>query len=357
MTTFYVGEEKPHDETGRPWYDTKLGITESIGSLEKLIELIYERHTAGYKRNERLNEFYIMGRYGLDTCGNCSKAHGIIPKEILPQMPDVLTRDEFWQYLKEHTSEENTMLSFSSNGGNIPPPYIKCSHCNERWGIDNCYDTVVRHLTEHIPLTDFVGKTLRNVRIAYSQKHDAIYRMQPDILIRNDRFIDNSPEYPDTEEDWQKSIVKNANGWMSEKEGITDEYIIQTGDEGHFNVWKYFHQECNRINLSQGKERKFKDLFEKAGFKEIQMAAIENEYCSCEVCAPWFIATTEFGNIKIGWRKQVINIDWSALTLSPHKDILSLFEGEDVTKGQDGIHAWGYEKAQEYLDKIYKYLS
>ncbi len=72
---------------------------------------------------------------------------------------------------------------------------------------------------------------------------------------------------------------------------------------------------------------------------------------------PWFIVTTPIGHIKIGWRKRVINIDWTN-TLQKKK-AEELFPNEDVTKSGEYdeiryIHAWGYEKAKEYLDIIHK---
>jgi hypothetical protein len=65
---------------------------------------------------------------------------------------------------------------------------------------------------------------------------------------------------------------------------------------------------------------------------------------------PWFIVTTSKGRIKIGWRKRVIEIDWSDSIISATAE--DLFADEDVTKDKKLIHAWGYEKAQEYIDKL-----
>jgi len=77
---------------------------------------------------------------------------------------------------------------------------------------------------------------------------------------------------------------------------------------------------------------------------------------SQEYGRPWFVVTTRIGRIKIGWRKRVINIDWSETTNK--KKAEELFKEEQVTKGDSYdnsfyIHAWGYEKAQEYLDKLF----
>lgn len=65
---------------------------------------------------------------------------------------------------------------------------------------------------------------------------------------------------------------------------------------------------------------------------------------------PWFKVTTTKGRIIIGWRRHVINIDWSEL--DNKKKAEELFASEDVTKGDYDIHAWGYEKAKEYISKI-----
>ena len=359
-------ENRIYDETNRPWYDTKKGIEESLKSLETLNQLISERHLAGYKREEELNQFLVLGRYMLDACGNFSKSTDTIPKEIWPNIPDVLTWDEFQEYKEECSKDlvKDISLSFSLGDNGIPLPGLKCAECGEPWEIQNCYDTVVYHDTEAINLADFIGKTLSEVKETFAKRDSAVFRMQSDIIIRNDNYIDLSPEYPNPENDWEKTIVKNKRGWLSEKDGIDESYIIRTGDEGFFNVWSFFHEKCNRKHISESTERKFKEIFERAGFKDVRMLRAPNEYCSCNRCTPWFNVNTEFGTIKIGWRKRVINIDWSSSlkTLDvcgkkPKEGVLSLFEKEDVTKGGTYIHAWGWEKAEEYLSKIYNLFS
>jgi hypothetical protein len=66
---------------------------------------------------------------------------------------------------------------------------------------------------------------------------------------------------------------------------------------------------------------------------------------------PWLIVTTEFGVITFGWRKRVISIDWSKSKLKATAD--ELFPDEDVTKQGCLIHAWGYDKAAEYLKVLH----
>jgi len=92
--------------------------------------------------------------------------------------------------------------------------------------------------------------------------------------------------------------------------------------------------------------------------KNIFVEEIPNGYCNDPCCSrlPWFIVTTPIGHIKIGWRKRVLLIDWTRT--NQKKKAEELFPNEDVTKSGkyeevNYIHAWGYEKAKEYLEKIY----
>ena len=349
-------DPKPYSDANRPWYDSKNRVSSSLHSLSSFLNLISARHNAGYNREERMNEFYILGRYCLDTVGNCSKAMGQVPKEQLPDIPDVLTREEFWQYIRDNAPNGDKVSVSLNMDSDLPTEVVLCPVCQKTWEIGNCHDTVVRHETKDFSLSEFIGKTLGEVKAVYTARTDAIYRMQPDVLIRNDRFIDFSSKYPNPTKDWEKGIVKNERGWVSERDGIDDAYIIQLGDEGFFNVWTYYHSACNHLQRSFSEEQRFREVFQKAGFRFPVFEHLPNQYCPCEHCAPWFRVRTELGTILIGWRKRVINIDWSGLPQNG-KDILGLFEGEDVTKSSTLIHAWGWEKAVDYLTRIRSLLT
>ncbi len=350
-----IGKKLPCNESA-PWYDTKEDIAGSIGSLEDFNELIGQRRTAGYERQEMLKEFVIFGCYYLDKSGNCWKAEDRFSRDNLPGITDVLTRDEFWKYIRRHVINV-VSIGYSYDDGKIPIPDLRCSFCGKTWTVENCHDTVVRDEKLIVTLSDFIGMTLGEVKKAYFDRRDAIYQTHDGSLIRNDRFIDPTPICPDSEYEWERRVVKNRNGWVGKDQGISDDYVIQPGDQGMFSVDRYYHRECNRINSLKEKEGQFSDIFKKAGFTVISMQSIPNEYCSCELCAPWFLVNTEFGVFKIGWRKRVINIDWCAVNVPPNVDIISLFVDEDVTKGNNNIHAWGWEKVEEYLTKIYNMLS
>jgi hypothetical protein len=94
------------------------------------------------------------------------------------------------------------------------------------------------------------------------------------------------------------------------------------------------------------------ELFKSAGFDTVYVETINSEYCreSCCYKFPWVIVTTKKGRIKLGWRKRVMNLDWSDSDLNIDGE--KLFKDENVTKGTNYIHCWGKEKAVEYLKKL-----
>lgn len=65
---------------------------------------------------------------------------------------------------------------------------------------------------------------------------------------------------------------------------------------------------------------------------------------------PWFKVTTPLGHITIGWRKRVIEIDWSGTTIDASAE--DLFPAEHTTKHKQSIHAWGLEDAKKYIEVI-----
>lgn len=64
----------------------------------------------------------------------------------------------------------------------------------------------------------------------------------------------------------------------------------------------------------------------------------------------WWLVKTQCGFIEIGWRKRVINIDWSD---TPLRLVITT---DDVTKEDAMVHAWSVPKVIEYLTEIRKQL-
>jgi len=96
------------------------------------------------------------------------------------------------------------------------------------------------------------------------------------------------------------------------------------------------------------RNRELVSLFSEPIFVE----ELPNGYCDRWCCKhkPWFKVTTKIGHFVIGWRKRVINIDWSG-TVGTGTEA-QLFLGENVTQGEKYIHAWSMEDAKRYIDKI-----
>lgn len=97
------------------------------------------------------------------------------------------------------------------------------------------------------------------------------------------------------------------------------------------------------------------DIFVRAGINAIYLEEIENgywpdSYAALKYESPWFIVTTPVGHFRVGWRKRVLEIDWSRTTIK--KNGREIFKEEDVTKEASMIHAWGYDKAAEYLARL-----
>jgi len=115
---------------------------------------------------------------------------------------------------------------------------------------------------------------------------------------------------------------------------------------------RIINQETYRTNktyIEKAKEDK-QDLINLFGNKQIFVQEIPNQYNVDHCHNPWLMVTTNVGHIKIGRRRHVFEIDWSG-TIIPTK-AKDLFPDEDVTREDRYIHAYGLEKAQEYINKI-----
>lgn len=114
------------------------------------------------------------------------------------------------------------------------------------------------------------------------------------------------------------------------------------------------HQERqDKLIRAQGELQKFQAVFLLAGLTPATFKPIPNGYCSQKCCEhlPWYEVETMKGTIIIGWRKRVINIDWSKTgnKIAPEK------WGKDKvvpTREETFIHAWGYSAAVEYLNVL-----
>ena len=121
---------------------------------------------------------------------------------------------------------------------------------------------------------------------------------------------------------------------------------------------KFYHDSCwlNYRKLTEVDDFTRKLLGFIYSSNDYQFELLPNGYsdADCYSHIPWFLFHTIDGDIIMGWRKRVISIEWQE-NYKPF-DMNELFGTENVTKweegGKRGIHAYGMEKAEEYLKKV-----
>lgn len=309
----------------QPKYDTIEGITEYLKDLAGLNKLQHERHEAGYDRRERLHDFIVLGRWSLDTCGNFGKilsenGWSIIPAQAIGSCPVVMTQDQVFARLGSEAHISSGMNS------DIPPEYVKCSICEQPWTIKNAHDCISNSNMEVINASPFVGALLSNIN-------------------KLPQYIDVAPHYVSHDTVRPKHLDKGS-------VCVDKDNIIKGGDSIFVTVWNYKHEECHQLSIIQCSLKEMTEAINNTGLLgEFNLIMIKNQYYPGDK-EPWYRLQfkTPTGNheITIGWRKRVINIDWS----KSGKDLKHLFANENVTKESFLIHAYGYEKATEYLKKI-----
>lgn len=368
------------------WFDKKDSIADEIAiSLQAFNTLLLERRRAGYERHERLEQFCVLGTYMLDSCGNCGVIdRGFIPREKLHNLPPVVTYEELWQHIEAYdrkmhpdvlTNEEMrdkdfdwsknkrpfpTTVTYSINSP-VPPHDKICPICGKGWTIKNPWDSFSDATFESIDVRAdehrvWIGKTIAQLKQWLKERTDSECYITTNInsFLRNDRYIDLTPkpDYP--------TLKANEHGWVDKGVIVDpDNYVIQEGDEISYTKRTYMHKGCNKLFREKKTHDEFLEVIRKAGVEIAILHPVANQYCPCELCSSWFVVETPhtptsdgLKGLTIGWRKRVINIqlDHPAINFS------KLFPDEDVTKGDNFIHAWGYKKAEEYLRKIFDAL-
>jgi len=98
---------------------------------------------------------------------------------------------------------------------------------------------------------------------------------------------------------------------------------------------------------------KLRAVFLLAGLEVKSFHKLPNGYCGDTCCLhrPWALAETKYGLIKIGWRKRVISIEWPKEAEVHGKSVKSNEESW-ITDWENGVHAYGWAKAVEYLEKF-----
>jgi len=326
-------------------YDSYESMKEAIKSLENFSQLVDARHEAGYKRGERLRQWVLLGRFVLDSCGNFSKiikdSRCIIPAEKYPTLPKVMFLDSVIALNAERElPDEHLSIGYSPSW--LPPANQICPVCNKGWTIENCHDFVDSHKSQVVDLSPYTNQTIAYFKLHWNRSPKVFWFVQREHSLQNKRYIDHTIPAGD----WKWKHQVNEHGWVD----VKDDHVIEEGDHILVNIWTLRHEKCFRKRQAKLERAFFKSVFQSAGYKDIRMTEIPNQYdgSDCTACAPWYNVVADGIPFTIGWRKRVINIS------TPHKrlNLESLFRKEDVTKAEHYIHAWGRKNCVSYLKKI-----
>ncbi len=113
---------------------------------------------------------------------------------------------------------------------------------------------------------------------------------------------------------------------------------------------KHCHQKCHDLKVLQNETIFFEKIIADSQIKYTEIRLIPREYHDRP--APWFMIETEKGPVKIGYRRRVISIEWPHAEGLKNVDGSKLFKDEGTTAMRTYVHAWGAEKAVEYLQKL-----
>lgn len=328
----------------RSSYDSIEGITRSLKHYPHFHEMLAARRSAYQEKGEELNSFIVLKAFALDRFGQLGKLRPS-PKEVFKNLPEVMDIQDFYERIKG-TDFAVSGFCIVNAPVYLPPLNIKCAGCDKYYDTSDCHDVSVWRTAGvgfDFDTSDFVGRQLWEFRRWLQNDHDVHLYIEPSMIIRNDRFINN-----EVEPYYDSTSPINRNGWVGTEDGITDAYVIQPGDVTQYHETQYFHQKCFIPWMAERSKFEFEDVLSRVGFQEFTMVAVENEYGSFDYRGSWFVVTTPEGSFTIGWRKRVIQIvlhDWPI-------NLGELFSSEQVTVDQQLVHAWSSDNAVEYLKAI-----
>lgn len=79
---------------------------------------------------------------------------------------------------------------------------------------------------------------------------------------------------------------------------------------------------------------------------------LPNDYWGTDaITGPWWLVRTNKGMLRLGWRKRVLELDWSD---TPIKLVVT---SDEVTKTESMVHANTLAKAAEYLTTLAPHLN
>lgn len=97
-------------------------------------------------------------------------------------------------------------------------------------------------------------------------------------------------------------------------------------------------------------DRQIVQLVELAGFEFVEKWELVNQYWKRSGYVPgmgsWWLFDTGFGMLRVGWRKRVLEIDWSNMK---YRGVIT---DDNVTKSSTLVHAHTINDALKYLQTL-----
>jgi hypothetical protein len=335
----------------KPWYDTIEGITLCLTSLERFYGAVNKRKLAA-ERGESLTSYYVYGRFLLHKGGKfgLAKEHPLC-EDMAKDTPPVVNAEEYNLFLEVRGLDRWVWYS----DAHFLSEQLKCPFCRQGWCVSNSHDYKYEIRTEEMPLDDFVGKTLKEVKEKLEQNWNSkqgldYYRwLDYEHPVRNDECIDLRPMYPDL---CLGSLKVNEEGFRQDVCRETDDYIIRPGDVVRFAVWRYYHAECYRRQLWKDCQIEFRQMFLDAGFKRVDMSAEKLKLDDISNNLPEFCVVADGYFMKIGWTDgEGIKIEWD---FSSGDRVIERFSEEQTAKNEGCIYANNRHTAAGYLKRIRK---
>lgn len=143
------------------------------------------------------------------------------------------------------------------------------------------------------------------------------------------------------------------------------EVHTDNAEEGHQEDWHrrrphvWRHLSCEQIRQIQDGFEELRAIVDATPFRGVPLRLIPNMYWPNAVgrdypVDPWAILETSFGEIRIGWRKRVIHIDWDRAPGLASVSGSSVVARSDITNGATMVHCYGTEKASEALRRLHE---
>lgn len=123
------------------------------------------------------------------------------------------------------------------------------------------------------------------------------------------------------------------------------------------NQYTWRHARCEQLRQIQDGYLELRTIVDDTPLRGAPMRLVPNQYWPDArghdyPVDPWAIVDTEFGEIRIGWRKRVIHIDWNRAPGLASVHGKQIVAEPKVTHDTTMVHCWGTEEAVVALRKL-----